>query len=90
MRKSDKVKYVKSQGQDRDHHCHWPGCRTQVPPALFMCRTHWFMLPSALRCKIWAAYRPGQEITMAPSEEYLRVAEEAQQWIRTHHPETAK
>lgn len=23
---STKADYVRSQGQTRDHHCHWPGC----------------------------------------------------------------
>ena len=41
----------------------------------------WFLLPKRLRDKIWAAYKPGQEITMTPSAEYLAVAKEVQDWI---------
>ena len=77
-----KADYVKKQKQTRSHHCHWPGCKEQVPPAMWGCRKHWFTLPIALRNKIWAAYRPGQEIDMRPSERYLEVSEEVQQWIK--------
>lgn len=44
------------------------------------------MLPKALRDAVWAAYRPGQEATMTPSREYLRVAHEVQTWIRRNYP----
>ena len=81
---NSKAAYVKSQGQTRKHECHWPGCTRQVPPAMWGCSRHWFRLPLALRNKVWAAYRPGQERTMTPSEEYLRVADEVQEWIREH------
>lgn len=82
---SDKVKYVKSQGQTRPHNCHWPGCKAQVPPAMWGCRRHWFMLPYSLRAKIWRAYNPGQEVTMTPSREYLKVAREVDEWIRSNY-----
>lgn len=79
---TEKVKYVRSQGQTRNHHCHWPGCTLQVPPAMWGCRKHWFRLPKYLRDKIWRCYRPGQEKDMHPSREYLEVANEVQEWIR--------
>ena len=79
-----KVAYVKRQGQTRDHHCHWPGCDKQVPPAMWGCKAHWFSLPKRFRDRIWKAYRRGQEITMTPSPEYLQVAEEVQRWIRAY------
>lgn len=81
---ADKVRYVKSQGQTRNHHCHWPGCSAQVPPAKWGCLAHWRRLPKRLRDRIWAAYSPGQERTLSPSREYLQVADEVQQWIREH------
>ena len=80
-----KADYVRRQKQDRPHHCHWPGCPKQVPPAMWGCREHWFKLPSALRNKIWAAYRPGQEIDMRPSKKYLEVADKVQDWIKKNH-----
>lgn len=83
-RLADKVHYVKRQGQTRDHHCHWPGCTQQVPPAMWGCKVHWFKLPKKLRDKIWNTYVPGQEIDMTPSNEYLNVADEVQQWIKQH------
>ncbi len=76
-----KADYVKAQPQTRDHGCHWPGCDKQVPPAKWGCARHWFMLPKRIRDKMWAAYRPGQEIDMKPSRAYVEVAREAQSWI---------
>lgn len=78
---SEKVHYVKSQGQTRNHHCHWPTCNEQVPPAQWGCKKHWFKLPKRLRDRIWATYKPGQEKTMTPSRAYLLVADEVQRWI---------
>ena len=46
------------------------------------CKPHWFALPKRLRDKVWAAYRPGQEETMAVSNAYFAVADEVQEWIR--------
>lgn len=77
-----KAAYVKVQGQTRKHHCHWPGCEKQVPPAMWGCSPHWFKLPAGLRARVWAAYRPGQEIDGTPSTEYIEVAEAVQQWIK--------
>lgn len=78
----EKQAYVRSQRQTRNHECHWPGCATQVPPAMWGCKQHWFRLPKHLRDAIWDAYVPGQEIDLTPSDEYLRVAHEVQEWIR--------
>ena len=77
-----KAEYVKAQPQTRQHHCHWPGCEKQVPPAMWGCKQHWFALPQGLRNRIWATYKPGQEKTMTPSPQYLAVADEVQQWIK--------
>lgn len=81
----NKVNHVRRQGQTRNHECHWPGCETQVPPAMWGCKMHWFMLPKYLRDKIWATYKIGQEITMTPSDEYLEVVMEVQRWIKENH-----
>lgn len=78
---NEKADYVRSQGQTRRHTCHWPGCKAQVPPAMWGCGKHWRMLPKYLRDKIWNAYRPGQEVDMTPSDEYLDAADEVQRWI---------
>ena len=66
------------------HTCHWTGCKRQVPPKLWGCNNHWYTLPKDLRDRIWATYRPGQEITKTPSDAYLAVAAEVQQWIKEH------
>jgi hypothetical protein len=81
---TSKADYVRSQGQTRQHHCHWPGCTKQVPPAMWGCKAHWFKLPLTLRNKIWMTYEPGQEVDLTPSREYLAVADAVQQWIRAN------
>lgn len=64
------------------HTCHWPNCRVEVPPKLWGCRRHWFMLPKAIRDRIWATYRPGQEITKDPSGEYIEAALAAERFAK--------
>lgn len=76
-----KADYVRRQRQTRQHHCHWPGCETQVPPALWGCKAHWYSLPSQLRARIWATFRPGQEINGTPSAAYVAAANDVQAWI---------
>ena len=68
--------------QTRDHECHWPKCESQVPPAKWGCYKHWMMLPKYLRDKIWETFKPGQEINMTPSREYVKAAREVQDWIK--------
>lgn len=63
------------------HACHWPGCDRAVPPAMWGCSQHWFMLPARLQARIWATYVAGQEITKTPSRAYLTAAQEVQAWI---------
>src|SRR4029077_778924 len=82
--REQKVRYVKSQGQTRRHHCHWPGCETTVPPAMWGCLTHWRKLPKQLRDRIWAPFRPGQEPNLSPSRAYLEAATEVQEWIAAY------
>lgn len=57
-----------------EHLCHARNCKTAVPPSMFMCRDHWYMLPDAMRKRVWELYRPGQERTKDPSMEYLNHA----------------
>lgn len=85
-----KADYVRSQGQTRDHHCHWPGCGRNVPPAMWGCKTHWYALPAELRRKIWRTFKPGQEISGRPSAEYVEAAREVQAWITANHPTTTQ
>lgn len=60
------------------HTCHARGCFAPVPPKMLMCRRHWFMVPSLLRARVWATYRPGQEAGgLPPSEEWHQAADAA-------------
>ncbi len=45
------------------------------------CKAHWYRLPAYLRVKVWRTYQPGQEISKDPSEGYLAVAHQVQEWI---------
>ena len=56
------------------HHCHATKCKTEVPPVMFMCRRHWFMVPLPIRNEIWATYRRGQCDDMNPSDNYCVAA----------------
>lgn len=78
---TEKVQYVKSQGQTRTHHCHWTGCDKQVPPAMWGCKAHWMRLPATIRREIWLTYKIGQEVNMTPSQAYLNAAAKAEKWI---------
>lgn len=69
------------------HTCHWPGCNRHVPPKLWGCRTHWFLIPRNLRDRIWATYRPGQEMDKNPSAEYIKAANAVQEWIIEYEKE---
>lgn len=86
---ASKVAYVKRQGQTRNHHCHWPGCEKQVPPAMWGCKGHWFALPAGLRARVWRTYQPGQEVNGTPSAEYLEVAKAVQALIAARAIERA-
>lgn len=81
---AEKVAHVRAATQDRDHTCHWRGCRRQCKPAYAMCREHWYTLPKELRDKVWRAYAPGQEETLTPSRAYLDVMREVNAWIAEH------
>ena len=83
---ADKVAHVRAAPQTRKHHCHWPGCTKQVPPAAWGCKPHWFKLPDEIRRRIWQTYRPGQEADSRPSKDYVDAARDAQAWILAHHP----
>lgn len=74
------------------HTCHWPGCKREVPPAMWGCSPHWFKLPVRLRNMVWAAYEPGQEISKTPSANYIAVARQIQDWIASQpaDPKTAR
>jgi hypothetical protein len=84
----NKADYVRKQKQFRKHHCHWPGCEKEVPPAMWGCREHWFTLPKRLRDMIWRYYRPGQEKDKRPSKQYLQAATFVQNWITNYLKET--
>lgn len=57
------------------HTCHAQGCEQGVPPRMFMCRKHWFMVPKTMRDSLWDVYVPGQESRKDPTPLYLDVAQ---------------
>ena len=63
------------------HTCHAMGCEVAVPPRMFMCKRHWFMLPRSRRDEVWAAYVPGQERRKDPSDQYVQVPMSAVKWL---------
>jgi hypothetical protein len=83
-----KFEYVRDRMRTpaRGHTCHWPGCVRKVPPALWGCKEHWYLLPRELRDRIWRTFKPGQEQTKTPSREYIEAAKDVDAWIRENHP----
>ena len=59
------------------HTCHATDCEVSVPPEMWGCRTHWFMVPKPIRDRIWRAYRVGQCDDMNPSADYCEAAKDA-------------
>lgn len=63
---------------ERKHTCHARRCTVAVPPTMLMCRKHWFMVPPAIRSRVWRHYRDGQcNLSPPPSEEWHKAADEA-------------
>jgi hypothetical protein len=63
------------------HTCHATGCKIEVPPTMFMCKRHWYMLPKRMRDAIWASYREGQCDDWNISHEYANAARAAVKFI---------
>jgi len=63
------------------HTCHAAGCSRKVPPVMFMCKRHWFMLTPELRAAIWRTYRPGQCDDWKISQAYADAATAAVRWL---------
>ena len=57
--------------------CHARGCNREVPPAKLMCFPCWVKVPNHLKRAVRLHYRPGQELTKNPSNEYLAAAQAA-------------
>lgn len=55
------------------HTCHAVGCTVAVPPRMLFCLPHWRSVPREWQKRVWAEYRPGQEVDKRPSPEYLLV-----------------
>ena len=56
------------------HICHADHCAKAVPPKMFMCREHWYMLSKEMRDRLWELYVPGQERRKDPTIEYIEHA----------------
>lgn len=59
------------------HRCHATGCTVVVPPTMWGCKRHWFMVPREIRNRIWKTYRVGQCDDFNPSRDYLLAAKAA-------------
>ena len=63
------------------HYCHAIACKTKVPPAMLMCRKHWYKVPYELRVRVWQLYVRGQEVRKDPTPAYIKAASEAIQAV---------
>ncbi len=59
------------------HTCHATACEKRVPPSMWGCKRHWFMVPKPIRDRVWRYYRAGQESDWHPRREYLEAARDA-------------
>ncbi|WP_165072082.1 hypothetical protein [Paludisphaera rhizosphaerae] len=69
--------------------CRWPGCSKMVPVYKWGCRRHWYRLPKAIRDRIWANYRQGQETDLRITREYALADREAREWAVRYEAEKA-
>ncbi len=58
-------------GADR---CPIPRCDDQIDPSRLMCRRHWYMVPKALRDRVWATWRSGQGAFSREHQDAVRLA----------------
>lgn len=59
------------------HTCHVGYCAVKVPPAMLMCRRHWFSVPQALQRAVWAEYRKGLREGTHPTYAWHAAADDA-------------
>jgi protein gp37 len=57
--------------------CSARACERDVAPKLFMCGTHWRMVPRRLQAAIWKHFRPGQEHDGKVTGKWLEAAQAA-------------
>jgi uncharacterized protein (DUF3820 family) len=65
------------------HVCHAEGCNVSTEPRMLFCLKHWRMVPASIQRAVWREYRPGQERDKKPSAEYLVVARQAIEAVKT-------
>lgn len=41
------------------HECPAAGCADEIPYEMLMCRSHWYMVPQAVRTAVWNAWQDG-------------------------------
>jgi hypothetical protein len=41
------------------HECPATGCTREVSITMLMCRSHWYMVPGAIRTAVWNAWQDG-------------------------------
>jgi len=54
------------------HACPVAGCHVQLPQNMLMCKSHWFMLSSITRAKVWSAWK-GFQSGQTGAREYMLV-----------------
>ena len=41
------------------HECPATGCASEIRYEMLMCRSHWYMVPKAIRTAVWNAWQDG-------------------------------
>lgn len=63
------------------HKCLAHDCAKRIDARFLMCAPHWSLVPGPIQKRVYAAYRPGQDITTA-SQAWHDAADEAKQAVR--------
>lgn len=70
-----------------EHTCHADNCSTHVPPRMFMCKRHWYMLPKSMRDEVWVEYALGQENDWSlVTESYLATTQRCIDYVAASDP----
>jgi protein gp37 len=69
--------------------CSAQKCEREVSSKLFMCGSHWRMVPRRLQLAVWQHYRPGQEQDGKVTAKWLEAAQAAIQAVAQREAELA-
>ena len=64
--------------------CQAAGCKTIIPPSMFLCRVHWFSLPEPMRAEIIVEELARETKDNLPNAALVAAVARAREWIAEH------